>query len=200
MMIPKISETPEKLIPVFSKRTYKFSKMMKDVAFAIHNAPYIMKSDKNGRISKKFAEHIMLAVTAVNGCKYCSWVHTEMALKSGCNMEEVREIMGSNFKTCDEHELIALAFAQHYAQTQGKPDKESIKKLIKFYGISKAREIIAYISFITIGNLTGNTIEAIDKRREGFSEKYGSFWFELLVYIIGFPFHRLMNFKFSKNK
>jgi AhpD family alkylhydroperoxidase len=197
-MIPHIPETAERCIPTFKKRTYTFSRMMRDVAFAIHNAPYILNSNKTEKIDPRFAEHIMLAVTAVNGCKYCTWVHTEMALKSGCDLNEVKEIMGSNFKKCEEKELIALAFAQHYAQTQAKPTKESIKRLISTYGIDKAKSIIAYISFITIGNLTGNTIDAVDARIKGIKAENSSLWFELLVYIIGFPFHRYMNLKFSK--
>lgn len=35
----------------------------------------------------------MLAVTQVNGCRYCSYVHARMALQAGLSEQEIRTVL-----------------------------------------------------------------------------------------------------------
>ncbi len=53
-------------------------------------------------LSKEFMERIMLAVTSVNECRYCTYYHTKIALESGCSDDEVREILGGDFSCADQ--------------------------------------------------------------------------------------------------
>ncbi|MHA1228487.1 MAG: carboxymuconolactone decarboxylase family protein [Candidatus Hodarchaeales archaeon] len=145
----------------------------------------IKSAFRSGRISDKFREHIFLAVTSVNGCIYCEWGHTRLAFEAGSTKEEIRSILSLNLDKLPEHELIALAFAQHYAESGSHPSKEALKKLVDTYGHKAAQDIIIICQMITMGNLLGNTVSAFKSRLVGKPPKKGSFLFELLVYILG---------------
>ena len=106
-------------------------------------------------LSKAFTEKIMLAVTQVNGCRYCSWFHTRVALKEGISKTEIHNLLGGEFEGVDEDELLALLYAQHYADTGGKPEEESRENLYEAYGKERARGIEASIKAITVGNIYG---------------------------------------------
>ena len=129
----------------------------------------------------------MLAVTAVNKCRYCSWVHSRLSLQTGCMVAEIEAILASDFGNVDKGELVALAFAQHYAESRGKPDREAARKLLLAYGKEVASAIVTSIQAITIGNLTGNTLDAFQARLRGLHVEGGSPLLEFIVFLIGKP-------------
>ncbi|MFW9851310.1 MAG: carboxymuconolactone decarboxylase family protein [Candidatus Thorarchaeota archaeon] len=184
----------------FKKRSYTFRGFLRDLVRMIAKSSKIRDAMKSERISSQFRERIMLAVTAVNECKYCEWGHTKTALKYGCTEEEINEIMAQDFGSCDSEELIALAFALHYAETGGLPSDESKEKLLDFYGKEKSQDILLFIQMITMGNLLGNTLDAFESRLKGTPPEKGSFFFEFMVYSLGFPFVRIFKRKQRKNK
>jgi AhpD family alkylhydroperoxidase len=182
----------------FKKRNYTFSSFLNDT-FSIMRKPLSIRGAmKSERINPQFRERIMLAVTSVNGCIYCEWGHTRKALEYGCTEEEIKEIFRNDFRSCDPEETVALAFAQHYANTEGHPTAESCNKLIEQYGEQKANDIKLFIQMITFGNLLGNTIEAFESRFKGKPPENGSVLFESFIYILGFPFIKILNRKIRK--
>ncbi|MHA1679477.1 MAG: carboxymuconolactone decarboxylase family protein [Promethearchaeota archaeon] len=176
----------------FNKRSYTFRTFIKDMAIVMKNMTEIVHLMKHPAIDRKLSERVMLAVTAVNGCRYCSWAHSRMALESGIPDREVKALLGSNFESIDDSEVTALLFAQHYASTGGHPTREATKKLLSSYGIEKTRDILASIYLITVGNLTGNTIDAFESRIQHAPPRNGSFAFEMIVFIIGKSVTRLV--------
>lgn len=183
----------------FKKRTYGFRSFFRDISKVMKNSFQIREVMKSGRISDQFKERIMLAVTAVYGCIYCEWTHTKAALNSGCTEEEIVEIMENDFCSCDPEEVIALAFAQHYAETEGNPTDEAWKKLVERYSIQKANDIILLIKMVTVGNLLGNTVEAFGSRFKGKPPENGSLLFELFIYTFGWPFILVLNKKLKNS-
>jgi AhpD family alkylhydroperoxidase len=91
----------------FKKRTYTFRPFFRDIYRLMGKSTSIRKVMKSNLISNQFKEKIMLAVTAVNNCRYCEWGHTKMALEAGCSEEEIQQIMTHDFSSCDPDELIA---------------------------------------------------------------------------------------------
>ena len=120
-----------------------------------------------GRVSKTFAEKIMLAVTQVNNCRYCNYHHTRQALKAGVSEEEIKRLAKVELGDFPEEEAVALMFAQHYAESGGQPEPAAWARLVDYYGEQTARDILAYIRMIMMGNLLGNTFEAIVYRLTG---------------------------------
>nr|MDO8112011.1 carboxymuconolactone decarboxylase family protein [Candidatus Sigynarchaeota archaeon] len=167
----------------YPKRSYTFRLFIRDIVTVIRCGMTKMSTS----ISPGFAERIMLAVTGVNGCRYCSWIHTRLALEAGCSDREIAAILGSQFDGAERDELVALAFAQHYAETQGKPEKQAIQRLVHAYGVQKSKAILQCIYGITVGNYMGNTLDAFRSRLKKIPPEHGSLWVEFLVFLIGRP-------------
>ena len=119
------------------------------------------------RVSRAFAEKIMLTVTRVNGCRYCSYAHTRLALKSGIDEAELLQLMDGEFKDVPAREVTALMFAQHYAEQRDRFEPDAWQRLAEVYGTEAARDMLAYIRLITFANLIGNTFDAVLSRLAG---------------------------------
>ena len=83
----------------------------------------------------------MLAVTSVEGCRYCSYFHSKLALKGGINQEEIGQLLSGDFHGCPEEEALAVLYAQHWADSNACPDSETVEKLKETYGSEKAEAI-----------------------------------------------------------
>ena len=136
---------------------------------------------KKKRVGDPFVKRIMLAVTQVNGCEMCSYFHTKEALKMGMPEHEIRNILGGEFRDAPEEEAAALAFAQHYAETVGRPDAEAWDKLVQIYGQQKAEAILTFIRAIMVGNAQGNIMGAFKSRLKGKPEPNSTFFKEISV-------------------
>lgn len=99
----------------------------------------------------------MLAVISVEGCRYCSFLHSRLALKGGVGLDEIRQLLSGEFSECPEDEVIAILYAQHWAESSARPDPEADQKLMKQYGSEKAQAIHLMLRMIRLGNLLGNT-------------------------------------------
>ena len=108
-------------------------------------------------ISPAFRERLMLAVTAVNGCRYCSYFHTGEALRSGLSQEEISRLLSGEFAACPPEEAPAVIYAQHWAESNARPDPVALQKLQEIYGPEKADAIQIILRMIRTGNLSGNS-------------------------------------------
>ena len=103
----------------------------------------------------------MMAVTSVNACRFCAYFHAQVALTSGVSRAEVEQILGGVFTRAPEHEIPALLYAQHWAETNAQPDPAMRVKLAATYGDDTARAIEYVLRMIRVGNLLGNTFDYI---------------------------------------
>ncbi len=109
-------------------------------------------------ISLPFRERLMLVVTEVNGCRYCSYFHAQVALTSGIAETELRDLLAGSIPTqAPTDELPALVYAQHWAERDGRPEPEAERRLREVYGDARADAIHIVLRMIRIGNLLGNT-------------------------------------------
>lgn len=99
----------------------------------------------------------MLAVTAVNGCRYCSYFHAGEALKSGLKQEEIGRLLSGQIDTCPPEEAPAVLYAQHWAESNAHPDPQALQKFEEIYGRKRADSIHLALNMIRIGNLMGNS-------------------------------------------
>lgn len=146
----------------FNKRTYNSLKAL------IHDAAAIMKRRKDIKslmrgevISDGTRERIMLAVTEVNGCRYCQYAHARMALKAGLSRDEIDQLAEGAFHDCPPEDVPALLYAQHWAEADGNPDLEARKKVIETYGQPKTEAMELAMHMIRMGNLLGNTFDRL---------------------------------------
>ena len=149
------------------KRTYTFARLRQDVAWLVAAPDALRAAMRGGRVSKPFAEKIMLAVTQVNGCRWCHYAHARLALTSGVSPAELRSLMALALGDFPQEEAVALAFAQHYAESADRPDPAAWQRVLDAYGAPTAADILTLIRMITMGNLLGNTFDAFLSRLQG---------------------------------
>jgi AhpD family alkylhydroperoxidase len=152
----------------FQKRTYSINGYLADLCRIMNsflNSP--ARRDESSSVDPAFAERIMLAVTQVNDCRYCNYAHSAAALRAGVTQDELEAIRSGDFSSVSDQELPALLFAQHYADSGGSPNDEALETLLDSYGEGKSARILLIIRMITLGNLLGNTFDALLNRVRG---------------------------------
>ncbi len=112
-------------------------------------------------IDAAFRERLMLAVTAVNGCRYCSWAHAKQALVTGITGDEVKALLTGEVGDSPAAELPALLYAQHWAESGGRPELAARTQLVETYGAEIVQAIELSLRTIQWGNLSGNTFDYI---------------------------------------
>ena len=114
---------------------------------------------RGGLVSPQFRERLMMVVTAVNHCRYCSFYHAKEGLRVGLDPEETRKLLAGDLAVAPTDELPALLFAQHYAETNGRPDPTNQRSLQTTYGKTRAQAIETVLHMIRTGNLLGNSTD-----------------------------------------
>jgi AhpD family alkylhydroperoxidase len=165
----------------FMKRIFTMSSLKATVADVFGHMEKLRQASRSDRVSRQFSEKIMLAVTGVNGCRYCAYGHTRAALSMGVPQSELQKILSGEFGEFPEYEAVALAFAQHYAESACQPDAKALQRFRNYYGSETARDILSYMRMITFGNLYGNTFDALLSRISGMPAPGSSVWNELGV-------------------
>lgn len=150
--------------PKTGKRLYNAKTFFRFLSDMLAHLDDLRQVRKGGRVSQSFTERIMLAVTQVNGCRYCSYFHSQEALKAGISNEEVSELLSGEFGDVPTEECIALVFAEHYAESAGKPNPAALQRLQDTYGPETSADILALIRTIMIGNVYGNNFDAFQSR------------------------------------
>lgn len=130
-------------------------------------------------LSEQFIKRIMLAVTEVNGCEVCSYAHSKAALETGMSNDEIENLLSGINDSIPKEELTGIMFAQHYADSRGKPSKDALKRILKVYGRSKAEGIVAVVRIIMMGNAYGIPWSSFVNRFKGKSDERCSLLYEL---------------------
>ncbi len=146
----------------FKRRIYRSPRQFgEEFWFLIRNRARIRALMRDNLLSPAFRERLMLAVTAVNGCRYCSYFHAREALLTGIPEAEVESLLSGVVDCCPEEEAAAILYAQHWAETDANPDPEVRRKLIEIYGDDIAVAIELALRMIRMGNLMGNTWDCL---------------------------------------
>ncbi len=152
------------------KRTLTPGNFWRTVAGAVAAGPVLLTALIRPKTSAALREKVLLGVTSVNDCRYCQWGHTHWARAHGVPLAEVNQILAQQIESLEAKnpaEAAAILFAQHYAESLDRFDQESIDNLRRHFSDAQVAEIIAYVRAITLGNLTGNTLDVILDRFRG---------------------------------
>lgn len=172
----------------FAKRFYTPRRFLQDFWGIMTRMSEFRDAARSGRVSRAFAEKIMMAVTQVNGCRYCAYFHTQTALREGVSPDELEKLMALELGDFPEEEAVALAFAQHWAESGGDPDDKARQRFEEFYSPQVSADILAWIRMITFGNLAGNTVDAFLSRLRGKPAAGSHVLGELLLFVVCAPF------------
>jgi AhpD family alkylhydroperoxidase len=170
---PKRGESAPSKFSRKEKRTLTPDNLFRTVANVVASIPVLLVALVRPKTSAVLREKIALGVTSINDCRYCAWGHTHWAMANGVPLEEVNQILGFQLESLearDPAEAAAILFAQHYAEQRDQFDPDSIENLRKHYNDAQVTEILAYVRAITLGTLTGNTVDAFLDRFRGDSQ------------------------------
>ncbi len=152
----------------FSKRTFDAALLARCTGAAVLNLPVLTMALLRPATSPRLREEVMLAVTSVNDCRYCSWAHTGLALQQGIDLDALRQLLDrEHIADADRPEVVAILFAQHFAATGRRPDAAARAALERSFPQPQRREIMAYIHAIYFANLSGNSADAWLARLRG---------------------------------
>jgi len=162
------------------QRLYSLKECYLIIYKALRTMPHMVRARKNNDLSTVFIERIMLAVTEVNNCRICSYAHAKIALEAGVSEEEIEQLLsGGSLSDVPKDELKALLFAQHYAETRGKPSPGAWKQVKMTYDDGLAFGILAAIRIIMMGNAYGIPLGSISKRFKGESDERSTLFYEI---------------------
>lgn len=149
---------------VFNKRIFTIKDHFKIMNHAAKSFGVLMYVKKHKLFNKKFKERIMLAVTEVNGCELCSYVHTKISLSSGMNKHEIKDLLNGIKDDIPEDQLVGVLFGEYYASSHEQPERVMIDRLISEYGREKAKIICAILGMITLTNSMGISMGLLKDR------------------------------------
>ncbi|MEC9485826.1 MAG: carboxymuconolactone decarboxylase family protein [Candidatus Izemoplasma sp.] len=168
-------------------RVFKIKEQIKNIYNATKAFVLLKRSKRTRLMTKPLKERIMLAVTSVNGCNMCSYVHTKIALKSGMSSKQIQELLSGDDTKVPEEEAVAVAFATHFADSKESPEKEVIDRIIKEYGNQKATLIFAACQMITMTNGMGIALDDSYHRIKLKGNKESNIVIELLNPLLTMP-------------
>jgi alkylhydroperoxidase family enzyme len=103
----------------------------------------------------------------VNRCRYCASFHAEVARLSGLTAEEIALLLEGSIEGAPAAELPALLYARHWAEAGGQAPPELRAELEAHYGADNATAIERALRTIWVGNLLGNSWDAMLFRLSG---------------------------------
>jgi len=145
----------------FRKRTYGgVGEAVSDLAFVVRRLKSATSLTVGRGLNTAFRERLMLVVTGVNECRYCTFLHSTVARGSGIAGEQVKQLLAGKVEAAPADEVPALRYALEWAEADGHPPLDAWHELASIYGPDKARLIELSLRMIRIGNLTGNTLDS----------------------------------------
>lgn len=147
-----------------NSRVFRVKEQVKNIYLGAKGFVLLKSSKKKKIMTKLLKEEIMLAITEVNGCTMCSFVHTKIALSSGMSTADIKKILDGNTNDIPIEDAVAVLFAQNYAYAKEQVSTEGLRRIIEEYGIKKSELILAACNMITMTNGMGTSMDHFYKR------------------------------------
>jgi AhpD family alkylhydroperoxidase len=128
----------------FRKRTFSLPLYARSLAAMMTASPVLVRALFRPRISRALREQVMLGVTSVSDCRYCSWGHTALALRNGVDLAALRQTLGSGSLSADSTaDEVAILYARHVASEHGDADPRAGRALAAAWTPDEQAEIKA---------------------------------------------------------
>ncbi|HEV3226061.1 MAG TPA: hypothetical protein VGZ52_04480 [Acidimicrobiales bacterium] len=130
----------------FPRRTATLDRMVPWMTELASTLPGLVRSYlPGGPIDPRTRERIILAVTDVNGCRYCAWIHGSW-----------QEFLGDGTHADAEEAL--LAYARACAEAGRPLPADDLAAVLPLDGLGSVRATVAQIE---VANLVGNTVDGL---------------------------------------
>ena len=182
----------------FSRRTTTLAGMLVRLARVLLQAPRLLALHLSaGRMESRLRESLWLAVTEVNGCRWCAYIHEGMAGASGMAPEDIQLLLSSEdlerLERLTEDQRATLAYARAWAERDGEPPPGMRDQLMERLGAPASRDLHGLLALIDFANRCGNTLDSL-LHRLGHPRRLLNIWgaandlvVGLLVALFGWP-------------
>lgn len=162
MILPSSESLNTQKMKKFNKRLYpNLKEFFSDLGYILKHTNKMKALMRGEAINAPFRERLMMAVTEVNGCRYCAYFHSQQALAAGVGSEELAEIAEISFEKSPEEQRPALLYAQHWAESNAHPDPDAWECMRYSYSPEELEMIKLSLHTIRMGNLMGNLLDYI---------------------------------------
>jgi AhpD family alkylhydroperoxidase len=145
---------------MLERRIYRsLGELLTDLRIIMSRRKEIRALMRGKAIAPAFRERLMLVVTAVNRCRYCSYAHAREALVEGIPQSEIEALGKGMFEESPSEEVPALLYAQHWAEMNGEPEAPVREQVVARYGEQVVGAMELALRMIRMGNLSGNTFD-----------------------------------------
>lgn len=147
----------------FDKPTYTLAPLAADMAALIRFAANLIAIYFGRRVPPGRREEIFAAVSRVNGCRYCSYLHRNWAAAVGVAPDELARLMDfdGTCDTADRADFVAIAYAQALSESDfGTIDAQLAADVQLHLSPGERRDIEALARAITMMNRAANTVDA----------------------------------------
>ena len=122
-----------------------------------------------GRLDAKLRERVMVAVSRVNACGGCTFVHQRWALRAGVSSQELEAIGLGDLAALDERSRAAVVYASALAEARfrGPIAPEIAVAAEEHLRVDEMSAIEAVARLMALANLSVSTAEAIAARARG---------------------------------
>ncbi|BBX30099.1 hypothetical protein GCM10009632_31300 [Mycolicibacterium alvei] len=152
----------------FRKRIYSVPQLMDDALVLVGRGPNVARPWREHTIDPALRERVMFAVATVNECRFCAYVHNELALKNGADRDELARLVALDSAAVTDADLVAVAWAQSRAEADLGPAGSHLQDALReHYSALQRADLDTVVRVMTLSNRAGNTLEALLERLHG---------------------------------
>ncbi len=140
---------------------------LRDLAGVLRRAKPLVDVYARGGLDDALRERVMVAVSQVNACRGCTFVHTRWALRSGVTPDELDAIGLADLGRLDRRSRAAVVYATALAEARFRtsPPPDVIAAVAAELTPTEIEAVEAVARSMSLANLTASTAEALLGRR-----------------------------------
>lgn len=159
---------PKSAFGGFRKRTITTRELIGSTVSLTPSVGMIYRVWLKHEIDPGFREELMLAVSELNHCRYCTWAHHEWAQMVGVSDEELAHVEQMDPSGFDRRKWLAISYVRALVTAKfGRVDKELVREMNAKYSPMEIKEIEIVARIMDIGNRAANTWDAFLSRLRG---------------------------------
>ena len=152
----------------FKKRTITAAQLLGSLASLGPELGTVYRVWIKEDIDPGFREELMLAVSKLNDCRYCSWGHHEWAQISGVSDDELAQLEQLDGSRFDRRKWVAISYVRALVKRDFKGVQPELRRAMQHkYAAHEIRQIELIARIMDIGNRGSNTWDAMLSRLRG---------------------------------
>ena len=152
----------------FKKRTITAAQLAGRMASLVPELGMMYRVWMKEEVDPGFREELMLAVSRLNGCRFCSWGHHEWAQISGVPDEELARLEQLDPSGFDRRKWLAISYVRALVKEDFQRVQPELRRAMQHkYSPEEIRQIELIAKVMDVGNRGSNTFDAMLSRLKG---------------------------------